>query len=128
MILYLFACAPTAEVQLSHPGVTAAIMARVDLDGDGVVSASEYAQLAFDDEPMSRWDKDASRDLDPHEIETAFLEEDPVRLQLEHRRRIYQEHGGPFAGEELEEGEERTRPRGKTGKRGKARGKRGATP
>ncbi len=79
-----------------YPKIATAILARTDLDHDGVVSKGEYAELAFPDEPMARWDRDTDGSLDLGEIEDAFLHADPARLQVEGRRAVYEKYGYPF--------------------------------
>jgi hypothetical protein len=81
---------------LVYPKVTMAIVSRVDLDRDRRVSPDEYAEVAFPDEPMDRWDRDKDGFLDPSEVEDAFRRADPVRIQSEGRRTIYQKLGNPF--------------------------------
>jgi hypothetical protein len=68
------------EPPLRFPALTESLLRRVDGDGDGVVSATEYGALALDDEPLAAWDKDGDGALSPSELEAQFLGDDPVAL------------------------------------------------
>ena len=96
LAMLLGGCARDPAEELRYPRVTTAIVARVDLDHDGRVSKEEYGQLAFPDEPMDPWDKNQDGALDAVEIEDAFVRADPVRMQNEGRRALYEKYGWPF--------------------------------
>lgn len=63
-----------------YPEIAARIVARVDADGDGVVSAAEYEAVALPDEPMDPWDEDGDGALSLREVERQFLEANPAEL------------------------------------------------
>ena len=70
----------TTAPKLAHPDVVAAILARVDADHDGRVSAAEYEPLAMTDEPLATYDLDADGVLDAIEVEKMFLGASPTAL------------------------------------------------
>ena len=118
MWLLLLACVGEPP---KYPAVAEALMARADLDGDGVVDAAEYAALSRSDEPMVACDSNGDAVIDVVELEGCFLTVNPTRLQAE-RRRAWTEASGEGAPEER--GKQKAgKPPGERGERGE-RGKR----
>lgn len=79
ILLTLLACGPAAP-PLRYPDLTAAILARVDLDHDGRVDAEEYARVGLEDDPLSRYDADGDGALSPYELESSILTANPATL------------------------------------------------
>lgn len=103
MILLLASCAdaPPPDAPLQYPAITATILARVDRDGNGVVSMEEYATTAMDDEPMTPFDRNGDHQLSPKELEDMFLQAKPVELRGARGRKAIAMRGGktaPFEG------------------------------
>jgi len=91
-LLHLGACAgPGGAPAPDHPDVVAALMARVDTDGDGVVSAAEYQRVAFADDPMETYDADGDKVLRPYEIESMLRDASPSVLARKRQERFMQE-------------------------------------
>ena len=67
MIWLLLGCVAAPVPQ--YPEVTAGLMARVDLDGDGEISAVEFEGLALPDEMMGAFDEDGDGVLSVVEVE-----------------------------------------------------------
>lgn len=63
-----------AASALRYPEITAVIMARVDRDANGSVSAAEYGAVSMPTEPLVRYDLDLDGALTPAEIEAIFLD------------------------------------------------------
>lgn len=75
--------APPAPT-LKYPEITAAILARVDTDGDGRVSAAEYGKVGLEDVPLATFDVDRDGSLSAVEVEASFLKESPSTLLRTH--------------------------------------------
>jgi hypothetical protein len=73
------------------PHVVDAILARVDSDGDGAISADEYARASLPDEPMDTYDVDGDGRISRTELEEGFLRVSPTAVQ---RQRIDRSGGG----------------------------------
>ncbi len=124
MIWLLLGC--VAEPALEYPEVTAALMGRVDLDGDGVVSAEEFVRLSLPDESLEVFDTDGDGVLSAAEVEAGFLGVNPTGIQNGRRERWMKENmpgpggaGGPPQGGP---------PQGKAGKGPPPQGKVGKRP
>lgn len=75
--------APThAPPAPQYPEVTAAILARVDTNGDGVVDVQEFAPIAAVGEPLSLYDQDGNGTLSAIEVEQSFLQTPPLSIRL----------------------------------------------
>lgn len=74
-------CTPPPS-PLQYPEVTAAIMTRVDVNGDGVVDAAEFAPVAPVGESLSIYDADGNGTLSAIEVEQSFLKAQPLPTRL----------------------------------------------
>jgi len=63
---------------LRYPQAVGALLASVDLDGDGSLSAQEFLELAPAETPMAIYDLDGDDSLDARELEVAMLAVDPL--------------------------------------------------
>jgi hypothetical protein len=73
--------------ELRYPDVVAAILVRVDTDGDGAVSRVEYARTAAPEEPFERYDVDGDDRISQLELERGFVEVNPGAVKLRRVRK-----------------------------------------
>lgn len=95
LLVATLGCGPSGA-ELRYPTVTADLMARVDADGDGQISQTEFDQLALPDEPFGPLDLDTDGALSPVELEQALLRSSPSVSQQRGRRAVHEKYGPPF--------------------------------
>ena len=88
VLLMLMAC----DSPLQYPEVTTAMMARLDPDRDGFITQEEYAQLAFDDEPIENYDTNGDGKLNSVEMEQLLLSVDPATMRQRRSQRPQRRH------------------------------------
>lgn len=75
---------PADPLVLKYPQITQDILSRVDGDGDGSVSPTEYALVGMEDVPFATFDRDGDGKMSAAEVEVSFLKESPSALLHAH--------------------------------------------